>query len=84
MTRSKGLGRGNAPGSRRALQTANALRHAQATKARQPDAAPIVGPHLRRFQTPAHMAELRRRSTDHGGLMGHAAKTLDTLGPLLG
>jgi len=61
VTRSKGLGRGNAPGSRRALQTANAVRHAQATKARQPDAAPIVGPHLRPFQTPAHMAELRRR-----------------------
>src|SRR5262249_62343510 len=37
------------------------MRHAQATKARPPDAAPIVGPHLRRFQTPAHMAELRRR-----------------------
>ena len=35
MTRSRGVGRGNARGSRRALQKANAKRHAQATKARQ-------------------------------------------------
>ncbi len=35
MTRSKGVGRGNAPGSRRALRNANAKRQAQATKARR-------------------------------------------------
>ena len=61
MTRSRGVGRGNARGSRRALQKANAQRHAQATKARQANRAPTARPHLRRFQTREHMAELRRR-----------------------
>src|SRR5262245_4879380 len=61
MTRSKAVGRGNAPGSRRALKKANATRHAQAKKARQAAAAPTARPHLQPFQTPAYMAELRRR-----------------------
>jgi hypothetical protein len=61
MTRSRGVGRGNARGSRRALQKANAKRHAQATKTRQAERAPAARPHLRRFQTREHMAELRRR-----------------------
>ncbi len=59
MTRSRGVGRGNAPGSRRALRKANAKRQAQARRARQAD--PTARPHLRRFQTREHMAELRRR-----------------------
>src|SRR2546428_9351635 len=61
MTRSRGVGRGNARGSRRALQKANAKRHAQATKARQANRAPTARPHLRRFQPREHMAERRRR-----------------------
>src|SRR6266849_5136303 len=61
MTRSRGVGRGNAPGSRRALRKANAKRQAQARRARQADRAPTARPHLRRFQTREHMAELRRR-----------------------
>ncbi len=40
MTRSKGIGRGNAPGSQRALRKANAKRQAQATKARPADGPP--------------------------------------------
>jgi hypothetical protein len=61
MTRPKGVGRGNAPGSRRALRKANATRQAQAITARRADRAPTARPHLRQFQTGEHMAELRRR-----------------------
>ena len=64
MTRSKGVGRGRAAGSRRALRQANAERQRRAqakTAPRAPDGKPTARPHLRAFQTPEHMAELRRR-----------------------
>ena len=64
MTRSKGVGRGRAAGSRRALIGANAERQRRAyAKAapKAPDAKPTARPHLQPFQTPERMAELRRR-----------------------
>lgn len=63
MTRSKGLGRGRAPGSRRALAEANVLRSLQAQKksTEAQDAKPKAPPHLQPFQTSARMEELRAR-----------------------
>lgn len=67
MTRSKKVGRGRAPGSRRALAQANAerQRRAEAKQAEQaPAEQPTKRPHLRAFQTPERMAELRRRRAE--------------------
>jgi len=68
MTRSKGVGRGRAAGSRRALRQANAERQRRARQAKTaphaPDGKPTARPHLQPFQTPEHMAELRRRRAE--------------------
>jgi hypothetical protein len=67
MTRSKGVGRGRAAGSRRALRQANAERQRRArakTAPHAPDGKPTARPHLQPFQTPEHMAELRRRRAE--------------------
>jgi len=68
MTRSKGVGRGRAAGSRRALRQANAERQRRAHQAKTaphaPDGKPTARPHLQPFQTPEHMAELRRRRAE--------------------
>ncbi len=62
MTRSKGVGRGRAAGSRRALAQANAERQRRAAKkAKQ---KPTARPHLRAFQSPERMAELRRAKAE--------------------
>ena len=58
------VGRGRAPGSLRALAQANAERRRRASAKktkRAPDEQPTAPPHLRPFQTPERMAELRRR-----------------------